>query len=371
MDLLKHLDSWLWSIIILAGSVILALLARYLIFLVLKRIAKRHETVLGIIVRRTERASWWIFPLIGILIAFSAISVPKNISSTVQHAVGLALIATTAWFVIMVSEVATDLIAARYRIDAADNLLARKVQTQLQLLHRVVVVVVIIIALAHMLMTFPTIRSIGTSLLASAGLAGLIVGIAMRPTLASLVAGIQIALTQPIRIEDSVVVEGEWGWIEEIGATHVVVRIWDLRRLVVPLTYFIEHPFQNWTRTSAELLGVVFLWVDYTVPVEEVRQELRRIVESTADWRGNVCVLQVTDASDRAVQLRALMDARNASKAWELRCYVREKLIQFLQQRYPDSLPRFRTDVRTLPSERNSANDHMVHMPNISRGQNE
>jgi len=140
---------------------------------------------------------------------------------------------------------------------------------------------------------------------------------------------------------------------------------------VVPLTYFIEHPFQNWTRTSAELLGVVFLWVDYTVPVEEVRQELRRIVESTDDWRGKVCVLQVTDASDRAVQLRALMDARNASKAWELRCYVREKLIQFLQQRYPDSLPRFRTEVRTLPSERNGPNDHMVHVPNISRGQNE
>jgi small-conductance mechanosensitive channel len=371
MELLKHWNSWLWSSIIIAGSIIAALLARFLVFAVLKRVARHHETVLGPVIRRTEKPSWWIFPLIAILIVLPGVSLPPDILTCVQHAMGLGLIAATAWLVIMISEVASDLIAARYRIDAVENLLARKVQTQLQLLHRIVVVVVIIVALAVMLMTFPTIRSIGTSLLASAGLAGLIVGMAMRPTLASLVAGIQIALTQPIRLEDSVVVEGEWGWIEEIGTTHVVVRIWDLRRLVVPLSYFIEHPFQNWTRTSAELLATVMLWVDYTTPIEELRQELRRIVQSTENWKGHVCVLQVTDASDRAIQLRALMDAPNASKAWDLRCYVREKLIQFLQQRYPDSLPRFRNDVRNLSNDRNATNEHMVHAPNISLGQSE
>jgi small-conductance mechanosensitive channel len=235
-------------------------------------------------------------------------------------------------------------------VDAADNLLARKVQTQLSVLHRVVSVVVILVALAIVLMTFPAIRSIGASLLASAGLVGLIVGVALKPTFSSLVAGIQIALTQPMRLEDVVIVEGEWGWIEEIRTTYVVVRIWDLRRLVVPLSYFIEHPFQNWTRTSADLLGAVPLWVDYTVPVGEVREELQRIVKTTKLWKGDVCVLQVTDANEHAIQIRALIDARNSGDAWDLRCYVREKLIDFLQQRYPKSLPRFRGEFqRSFP----------------------
>jgi small-conductance mechanosensitive channel len=371
MELLRDSHPWLWSSILIVGTLILSLLARFLIVSGLKRIGRHNQTVLQSLLRRTETASWWIFPLLGLLIALPGISLPPNISSYLQHAVVLGLIAAHAWLVILTSEVATDFIAARYRFDTTENLLARKVQTQLQLLHRIVFVVVVIVAFGIMLMTFPTIRSIGTSLLASAGLAGVIVGIAMRPTLASLVAGIQIALTQPIRLEDSVVVEGEWGWIEEIGTTQVVIRIWDLRRLVVPLSYFIEHPFQNWSRTNPDLLGTVFLWVDYTVSVEAVRQELRRILGTTANWKGNVCVLQVTDANDRAIQLRALMDAPNASQAWDLRCYVREKLIQFLQESYPQSLPRFRGEFRTFSAEQNGPNDRNVNVPKASLRQNE
>ena len=371
MEEFKDLHPWLWSSILIAGTLILALLARFLIVAGLKRIDRQNQTVLHSIIRRTEAASWWIFPLFGLLIALPGISLPPNISAYLQHAVLLGLIAAHAWLVILISEVATDFIAARYRLDTAEDLQARKVQTQLQLLHRIVFVVVLIVALGVMLMTFPTIRSIGTSLLASAGLAGLVVGIAMRPTLASLVAGIQIALTQPIRIEDSVVVEGEWGWIEEIGTTHVVIRIWDLRRLVVPLSYFIEHPFQNWTRTNPDLIGTVALWVDYTVSVEALRQELRRILGTTADWKGDVCVLQVTEATDRALQLRALMDARNASQAWDLRCYVREKLIQFLQERYPQSLPRFRADIQTFSSGQKDPYDHNVPVSNSALRQKE
>ena len=371
MEEFKDLHPWLWSSILIVGTLILALLARFLIVAGLKRIDRQNQTVLHSIIRRTEAASWWIFPLLGFLIALPGISLPPNISAYLQHAVLLGLIAAHAWLVILISEVATDFIAARYRLDTAEDLQARKVQTQLQLLHRIVFVVVLIVALGVMLMTFPTIRSIGTSLLASAGLAGLVVGIAMRPTLASLVAGIQIALTQPIRIEDSVVVEGEWGWIEEIGTTHVVIRIWDLRRLVVPLSYFIEHPFQNWTRTNPDLIGTVALWVDYTVSVEALRQELRRILGTTADWKGDVCVLQVTEATDRALQLRALMDARNASQAWDLRCYVREKLIQFLQERYPQSLPRFRADIQTFSSEQKGPYDRDVPVSNSPVRRNE
>ena len=171
-------------------------------------------------------------------------------------------------------------------------------------------------------------------------------------------AGNQIAFTQPIRIEDVVVVEGEWGWIEEIGTTYVVVRIWDLRRLVLPLSYFIDHPFQNWTRNRSDLHGSVFLYVDYTVPVEEVRAERQRIVKSTNLWKGQVCVLQVSDAKEGTVQLRALIDARDSSSAWDLRCYVREKLIQFLQEKYPGALPRVRADFQGLPAESQKENMH-------------
>jgi Mechanosensitive ion channel, beta-domain len=174
---------------------------------------------------------------------------------------------------------------------------------------------------------------------------------AMRPTLASLIAGVQIALTQPIRIDDVVIVEGEWGWIEEIQTTFVVIRIWDLRRLVVPLSYFIEKPFQNWTRVTADLLGTVFLYVDYTIPVEEVRQELHRLLEASGMWNGKTWGLQVTDAREHTLELRALMSAPNGPKAWDLRCYVREGLIQYLQQRHPESLPRTRADVRMAATD--------------------
>ena len=185
----------------------------------------------------------------------------------------------------------------------------------------------------------------GVSLFASAGAAGLIVGLAARPVLSNLLAGIQIAMTQPIRVEDVVIVEGEWGRIEAVTSTYVVIRIWDLRRLIVPLSYFIEKPFQNWTYQTADLIGSVFLHVDYTVPVDRVRQELNAIVKSSAKWDRKVAVLQVTDTPAGMVELRALVSARNSGDAWDLRCEVREKLIAFLQREYPDALPRQRVAV--------------------------
>jgi hypothetical protein len=182
------------------------------------------------------------------------------------------------------------------------------------------------------------------SLLASAGLAGLIVGMAARSTLSNLIAGIQVALTQPIRIEDSIVLEGEWGWIEEINTTYIVVRLWDLRRLIVPLSYFIEKPFQNWTRTRADILGSVMIYADYTVPVAELREELHRILETTDLWDKKTWALQVTDATERTIQIRALMSARSGPVAFDLRCLVRERLVQFLRDKYPLSLPRQREE---------------------------
>jgi small-conductance mechanosensitive channel len=203
--------------------------------------------------------------------------------------------------------------------------------------------VVLTIGLA--LMTSSSVRQYGVSLFASAGAAGLVVGLAARPLLSNLLAGIQIALTQPIRVEDSVVVQGEWGWIERIGSTYVVIRIWDLRRLIVPLSYFIEQPFQNWTHSSADLMGTVMLYVDYTVPVEKVRAKLREVVEANPKWDRKVAVVQMTDLPSATVELRLLVSARNAGVLWDLRCDVREAMVNWLVQNYPDALPRRRVEV--------------------------
>jgi small-conductance mechanosensitive channel len=205
-----------------------------------------------------------------------------------------------------------------------------------------------------MLMTFPTLRQVGTSVLASAGLAGLVVGFAARPVLTNLIAGVQLALTQPIRLDDVVIIDDEWGRIEEILSTYVVVRLWDQRRLIVPLSYFVENPFQNWTRTSADIVGTAFIYVDYSVDVERVRHELHRNLKDMSQWDGRAWALQVTDLTERTMQLRALMSAADAGLAFELRCTVRERLVDFIRRNYPRGLPRVRADVqrRHRPSHR-------------------
>jgi small-conductance mechanosensitive channel len=205
-----------------------------------------------------------------------------------------------------------------------------------------------------MLMTFERVRQLGTTILASAGVVGIVVGMAAQRTIATFIAGLQIAITQPIRVDDVVIVENEWGRIEEITLTYVVVKIWDLRRLIVPITYFIESPFQNWTRTSADILGTVFVYTDYNVPVDAIREELHNILKKSEHWDGKVCVLQVTNASERTIELRALMSAADASAAWTLRCEVREKILEFIKRKYPQALPRMRAELNRLEGNYNS-----------------
>jgi small-conductance mechanosensitive channel len=214
---------------------------------------------------------------------------------------------------------------------------------------------VIIVTVAAALMTFDAVKQYGVSLIASAGAAGIIVGLAARPVLTNLIAGIQLAITQPIRIGDAVIVENEWGWVEEITGTYVVIKVWDWRRLVVPLSYFLEKPFQNWTLQGTDLIGSVFLWVDYTVPVAHVRSKLEEIVRTTKLWSGEVVNLQVVESNEQAVQLRALVSARTSEQAWDLRCEVREKLIVFLQQTYPTALPKQRAELVELDRPRSAA----------------
>jgi small-conductance mechanosensitive channel len=215
-------------------------------------------------------------------------------------------------------------------------------------LRKVVIFIVAVLTLGIVLMTFDKVRQLGTSILASAGIAGIVIGFAAQRSIANLLAGLQLAFTGPINIDDVVIVEGEWGRIEEMTLTYVVVRIWDLRRLILPITYFIEKPFQNWTRVSADILGTVYLYVDYTVPVQAIREELERLLKNSEKWDGKVCSLQITDSKEQVVELRALMSAADASKAWELRCLIREQLISFVQKNYPESLPRMRAEIQNI-----------------------
>jgi len=250
-----------------------------------------------------------------------------------------------SWLLLSLFNIMKAFILTRYEISTTDNLEARRVSTQLDVIQRVLGFLVILIAVSSILMTFDKVRQIGVSILASAGIAGIIVGFAAQRSIATLIAGIQIAITQPIRIDDVVIVENEWGRIEELTLTYVVVRIWDQRRLIVPITFFIENPFQNWTRKTAEMLGTVFIYADYRAPIDELRRELERVVAETPLWDKRVAKIQVTNATEKTIELRALMSAEDSSNAWELRCLVREKLISFLQQNYPESLPLVRVEL--------------------------
>ena len=256
----------------------------------------------------------------------------------------ILIIGSVTWMIIILLRIIKQQLLLKYNINEADNLKARKIQTQYILLENTVIFIIIVIAIGITLMSFSAIRAIGISVLTSAGIAGIIIGFAAQKALGTLLAGIQIAITQPIRIDDVVIIEGEWGRIEEITLTYVVIKIWDKRRLIVPSTYFIENTFQNWTRTRADILGTVFIYTDYTVPMEALREEMTRLLKLSPLWDGEVNVLQVTNATEKAMEIRALMSARDAAQAFDLRVYIREYLIKFIAENYSEALPRFRVE---------------------------
>lgn len=246
------------------------------------------------------------------------------------------------WCLLVLSKILKESLLRQYDISKEDNLKARKIYTQINILQKVGNFVIVFFGLGLILLSFESIRQIGVGLFASAGVAGIIIGFSAQKAIGTLIAGIQIAFAQPFRLEDAVVVEGEWGWIEEINLTYVVVRIWDQRRLVLPTTYFLEKPFQNWTRTSADIIGSIFLYTDYTISFDALREELDRILAVTPHWDKKVKVLQVTDSKELTVEIRILVSAKNSPTAWDLRVYVREKMIEFIQKNYPDALPKAR-----------------------------
>jgi len=261
----------------------------------------------------------------------------------------IGLTACFIWLLVRAVAAGEQAILRDNPMEVADNLAARRIQTQTRVLSRVLMGAIILVGASMVLLTFPMVRQIGTALLASAGIIGLVAGIAAKPVFGNLIAGLQIALTQPIRLDDVVIVEGEWGRVEEIGSSYVVVRIWDERRMVVPLTWFIENPFQNWTRRSADLLGTAFLWLDYRAPIVAIRAELERICKGESLWDGRVCVTQVTETSEHTLQVRLLVSARNSGDAFDLRCIVRERMLDFLAREHPQALPRTRAELLERP----------------------
>ncbi len=338
----------LFSLAIILAAIVLGLVLQKTLSFFLSR---WRRSQLSADMREDLKAEKWrgplraLLPALLLLSALPLLQFSLRVIAGLRQAILIWIIASIAWMTINMLTVAKNIIQRRHRIDAKDNLQARRIYTQLDVIARILKVMIIFLTLTFILLTFEKVRQIGFSLLASAGIVSIILGFSAQKSLATLFAGIQIAFTQPIRIEDVVIVENEWGWIEEITLTYVVVKIWDQRRLVLPITYFIEKPFQNWTRTTAEMLGTVYLYADYTLPVQEIRQELQRILEDTPLWDRRVCVLQVTDAKERTIELRALMSAEDSPTVWSLRCHVREKLIEFMQRDFPHSLPHLRIDM--------------------------
>jgi small-conductance mechanosensitive channel len=291
-----------------------------------------------------------VLPVIAVIFALPILGLPAAYAGIVARGTSVLLIVAVAAVLFQAVDVAERALLLRFDIAATDNLRARKVYTQVHVIGRVLYVVIGLFAVACILMLFQEVRHVGTTLLASAGIVGIIAGVAGQKSLANLFAGFQIALAQPIREDDVVVVEGAWGRIEEITLSYVVVHVWDDTRLVLPLSYFIEKPFQNWTRTSSALLGSVFVWVDYSFPVEEGRKALKQIIEASPLWDRRFWNLQVSDATEKTMQLRVLATSSDSSKSWDLRCEIREKFIAFIQQRHPQSLPLVRAQVLGAPA---------------------
>jgi small-conductance mechanosensitive channel len=343
-DVLDWAPNNIAGFVILVLAAAIALLLHNIVARVVQRLARARRPYLAGVLAGTRRLSQIGFLIAALFIALPVAPFDAEITAGLTTVLLIATIVLTGWIAITTAHIIADLYLLRFRLDVADNLLARKHVTQVRVLRRVVDTLLIMVTVGAVLMTFEPVRQYGVSLFASAGVAGLVVGLAARPVLSNLIAGIQLAVTQPIRIDDSVLVENEFGTVEEITSTYVVLRLWDLRRMIVPLTYFIEKPFQNWSRESTGLIGTVTIEVDYTTPVDLVRAKAEAIARASPLWDGKLIKVQVTDANGMTMKLRVIVTARSAGDAFDLGCELREQLIACLQSEFPASLPHRRQE---------------------------
>lgn len=341
----NHFSPFFWNTIVVVVSLSAGLLLRFLLHLLLRFYTRRSEFFLfkSIVKNLSGPANFFVpFLVLNIFIPLMTINAKEMVR--VDKFVEVGLILSFSSVLIGGVRVFEEIVYRRYDLNKADNLKERKVRTQLQFVRQIIVVIIVMLTVAAILLSFENLRKIGAGLLTGVGIGGIIIGFAAQSSLSNLLAGFQLAFTQPLRIDDVLVVEGEWGNVEEITLTYVVVRIWDQRRLILPIRYFIEKPFQNWTRTTSQILGSVFLYMDYSLPMDELRKEFFRLLELSPLWDKRVSVLQVTDVKERTMEVRALMSAANSSQAFDLRCYIRENLIAFVNKNYPGSLPKHRSE---------------------------
>jgi small-conductance mechanosensitive channel len=339
------------TLITAAIAVVVALIVVQVLHFLVRRIGRRSP-LFDALGNRSHRPAQVLAVVLAIQAVLHATTTTATWRSPTLHAITVAVIIAAAWVVGELLVVLEDAALSRFRTDVDDNQRARRVHTQIMVFRRVTIAVVVVVALGAVLITFPTARAAGASLLASAGLAGVVAALAAQSVLGNVFAGVQLAFSDELRLDDVVVVENEWGRVEDITLSYVVLHLWDDRRLTLPTTYFTTKPFQNWTRNTSQLLGAVELDVDFTVPTHEMRKELRAIVEGTDLWDERAVVLQVTDAVNGVVRIRALVTAKDAPTLFDLRCHVRERLVEWLREHYPQSLPRTRADVTGIPGLR-------------------
>ena len=332
---------WFSAIFFFCAALVLANVVHYIIFRVLRRREKQQHGVSLGLQQHLGHPARAIFLLTCVLLVLPFLPMAADIQKLLRHGFVMAMVVALGWFVVGCIYVLQALLLRRYDISVADNVRARRIHTQFQVFRRMLITFVIVIDIGALLWTFndPRIWHYGSGLLASAGIATLVLATAAKSTASNFLAGLQIALTEPIRIDDVVVVNGEWGKIEEITSAYVVLKIWDLRRLIIPLSYFIENSFANWTRESAEILGTAFLYVDYSIPVEALREQLNIIVQTAPQWDKKVCGLQVTNLSEHTMEIRCLVSSPDSSASFDLRCLIREKMTAWIQQNYPDTFP--------------------------------
>lgn len=369
MPKLEELEAGLQAWLLPGLSALLAVVATYVVYrltLALIRHFSERRTVPRLFLDAAAKALGVVTSLLVLKGMLNASPDDLPLLPAVKQATTLLLILALTWAAVRLTSVIGEVIVLLNPVLEGQWKRARKVETQTRFLVRCLNILIIIMGIGAALMTFESVQKVGASLLASAGVGGIILGFAARPVLSNLLAGMQIALTQPFRIDDVLHVQGEWCWVEEVTATYVVLRVWDLRRLIVPLQWFIENPFQNWSRNTADMLGTVFIWVDYTMPIEPLRQEFSRLLKNTKQWDGNVATVQVTDSNDQAMQVRFLMSAPDSSQNWDLRCAIREGLVTFIQQNYPAQLPRIRA--RLVDSPQDGSGDAFEGGESTSRG---
>jgi small-conductance mechanosensitive channel len=340
---------WLIAAVVLVLTAAVASAVFGGVRLILRRAMRGQRTLSHSVLEHAGGFAQFALTLLAAEIVTPLLPLEPDTTDVIKRLLLAAFVVLTGWVVILANDLAINRYIGRFRTDTEDNLLARKAITQMRVLKRTIDVGIGIITAGFALMTFDAVRQFGISLFASAGVAGLAIGLAAKPLLTNLVAGVQLAITQPIRIDDAVVIDNEWGWIEEITSTYVVVRLWDWRRLVVPLSYFMENAFQNWTRTSSALIGSVMFYLDYTADIGRIRTKFEEVARASKLWDGNVLNMQVTDVTERTIQVRAIVSARNSGQNWDLRCEVREKVLAFLQNEYPEALPRWRAEITDLP----------------------